>query len=98
MKRVAILLAGLTLGTTSPAMAAAWTPDSGPVAAVNRLQLAQNDDGRDRRGPGKGDREERGGPRDQREGRGQREPAPQREAPQRDPREFNDRREARPNT
>lgn len=89
MKRVAILLAGLALGTTSPAMADIWAPGRPVALAAQALQLAQNDDNRDRRG--KGNREERGEPQ-----RGQRE-APQREAPQREgggPREAQQQREA----
>jgi hypothetical protein len=103
MKRIALLLAGLALGTTSPAMADAWAP-GGPVAGG--LQLAQNDDRRDRRPPARPEREERGDPRGQREAPQQREgrqrEAPQREGPpqrespqQRDPRYMPDRRDPR---
>jgi ribonuclease E len=100
MKRVALLLAGLTLGMTSPALAGVWVHGGFETVAEKGLQLAQNDDRRDKRA--KPERQERSEPRDQRgsrDGRGQREPvpqregppqrepAPQREAPQRDPRE-----------
>jgi uncharacterized membrane protein YkoI len=99
MKRIALLLAGLVLGTTSPAMADAWTPGSQiAVAAKAAGQLAQNDDPRDRRDTrtakdGKNGKDERG---DQREARPPREAPPQREAPQRDPRDgAYDRRDMR---
>jgi hypothetical protein len=91
MKRVALLLAGLALGMTSPAMADAWAPGGFMPVAIKDLQLAQNDDSRrDRRPPARPEREERGEPKGQREAPArreappQREPGPQREAPQRE--------------
>jgi uncharacterized membrane protein YkoI len=97
MKRIALLLAGLALGTTSPAMADAWTT-GGPVAATGtaKLQLAQNDDPRDQRDrrtakdgkDNKDARPERGDPRGEAR-------APREAPPQRDQREPYGRRETR---
>ena len=110
MKRIALLLTGLALGTTSPAMADVWAPLAPEAVAAKGLQLAQNDDSRrDKHAPAKAERDDRGGPRGQREAPQREAPqreapqreAPQREAPQReapyqpDPRYNPDRREAR---
>jgi hypothetical protein len=81
-------------------MADAWAPGGPMAVAVRGLQLAQNDDRRDKRAPARTGREEPAEPRGQREGPPQRE-APQREAPQReaapqrDPRYNPNRSEAR---